>query len=209
MIGIELLQEKSLWQIYCRCLCLLTPSRFNIFATLLILFFLSVDSIVFPENYKMRVILIRSLGDLGLGYGSTVLGFLIAGFTIFSTLSRSDLFLRMHKTKYGKTGLSYLQVNFFTFVEVFVVYAFFMVACLLIKLFAGEGGLVGAILRYTAVNPLLGFICIPNVWINTTFILFGTLSFYSLLALKSFIYNTYHSVMTSIVWSFNPPQQDK
>jgi len=205
MIGLELLQEKSLWQIYCKCLRSLKPSYFNVYATGFIILMLSLDAYSFPEHYRQRLALIRSLSELGLGFGSTILGFLIAGFTIFSTLSRSDLFLRMHQTRYERTNLTYLQVNFFTFVEVFVVYAFFMVVCLLIKLFGSEGGLLVGALKFTEVHPFLGYKSIPSYWVNLGFVLFGTLSLYSLLALKSFIFNTYHSVMTSVVWAFNPP----
>ncbi len=206
MIGVELLAEKSLWQIYRQCVRWLKPSFFNIGATLAVFIVLACDCIFFPENAQKRITLIRSLGDLGLGMGTTVLGFLIAGFTIFATLSKPELFLRMHQTKYKETELSYLQVNFFTFVEVFVVYIFFVVICLAVKLFAGEGGLVISLIKYFEVHTIGGYTLVRAPWISTGFVMLGGLTFYVLLALKSFIFNTYHTVMTSVVWAFNPPQ---
>jgi hypothetical protein len=208
IIGKELLNEKSLWDVYRQCLLLLKPSTFNLVATLLTFVALALDAAYFPENFPKRVTLIRSLADLGISLGSTVLGFLIAGFTIFATLSKPELFLRMHQTKYGVTGLSYLQVNFFTFVEVFAVYIFFVITCLALKLFCSEGGLVVTLLKLGETRAAFGYTVDRIWWINIAFVVLGTLTLYSLLALKSFIFNIYHTVMTSVVWAFNPQRTD-
>ncbi len=205
MIGLELLSEKSLWQIYRRCLRWLKPSYFNLLATLAVTGALIGDCIMFPGNSVQRIYLIRALGDTGVGLGTTVLGFLIAGFTIFATLSRPELFLRLHQTRYRNTDLSYLQVNFFTFVEVFVVYIFLVITCLVLKLFASAGGLAVSLIKFYELNPVCGYAPNRLVIVSVIYVFFGSLVFYSLLALKSFIFNTYHTVMTSVVWSINPP----
>lgn len=204
-VGRELLRERSLWEIYKRSLGLLRPSAFNCSAIFIAFLALLCDVAYFPAYFSYRVNLVRSLAELGLGFGSTVLGFLIAGFTIFSTLSKPELFLRMHQTPYGASGLSYLQVNFFTFVEVFTVYIFFFAVCLLIKLFGGEHGLILSIVKYSEVHAAFGYFLSRSWLANTGYVFYGVLAFYSILALKSFIFNIYHAVITSVVWSFNPP----
>jgi hypothetical protein len=206
VVGQDLLAEKNLWQIYKSCVGLLTPSSFNFRFTALIFLCLVCEVAYFPQFYQQRIDMCKSLSELGLGFGSTILGFLIAGFTIFSTLSKPELFLRLQQTIHKASGLSYLKVNFFTFVEVFVVYIFFMIICLAVKVFGGKYGLVSSIIEFSIQKHLFGYY-LDKQWIaNTGYVLFTTLAFFSLLALKSFIFNTYHTVMTSVVWSFNPPK---
>lgn len=206
--GSDLLEEKNLWQIYKECIIKLPASPFNMIATISVFIFLLLDCLFFPEQWGARVRLIRSLCDAGLGFGSTILGFLIAGFTIFATLAKPEMLKRMYDTPHKKSGLSYLKVNFFAFVEVFVVYIFLLVAYLFIKIFGAESGFLVSIISASSKNPFDGYV-LDKAWIgNTTLILLGTASFYGFLALKSFIFNTYHAVMTSAVWSFNAPKQD-
>jgi hypothetical protein len=203
IIGSDLLSEKSLWQIYRQCVRKLPPSRFNVLATAAMFFFLILDVAYFPEEFANRIKLTRSLAEMGMGFGPTVLGFLIAGFTIFSTLSKPELFRRLYDRQHEASGLSFLKVNFFTFAEVFVVFAAFTVACLLIKIFAGERSFLVSLINVSQQHPVLGY-SIDKVWLaNGGYVVFSTVALYSLLALKSFIFNTYHTVMTSIVWSFN------
>lgn len=200
--GIDLLEETSLWQIYRKCIALLPASKFNWGTTSLVMLVLICDSAYFPMQYGARLGNLRSLVDLGLGYGCTILGFLIAGFTIFSTLSKPELFRRMYDTHHDPSGLNYLKVNFFAFVEIFVVYILFLVTCLLIKLFCGSGGMAASVLHFTEVHPIMGY-SLSKAWlVNVSFVCIGGLSYYSLMALKSFVFNTYHAVMTSVVWSF-------
>lgn len=201
--GADLLNEKSLWAIYRQCIRKLPPSKFNVVTTAVVFLTLLSDAAFFSENFLFRLDLIRSICDLGLGFGTTILGFLIAGFTIFSTLSKPELFKRMYDAVHKQSGLSYLKVNFFTFAEVFVVYAFYLVMCLAIKLVGGNHGFVASIVKFSDIHTCLGYSIDKKYLVNFVFVFFGTLSFYSLLSLKSFIFNTYHTVMTSIVWSFN------
>jgi hypothetical protein len=205
VIGQDLLHEKSLWQIYRQCVRVLPPSKFNIASSAVFLFALICDVAYFPSNYQYRIESARSMADIGLGFGSTVLGFLIAGFTIFSTLTRPDLFRRLYEKTHTPSGLSYLKVNFFTFAEVFVVYAFLLIICLCVKIFCGPSGIIASVVKISELNPVNAYY-LDRIWlVNSAWVLFSVLQLYSLLALKSFIFNTYHTVMTSIVWSFNAP----
>lgn len=206
--GLDLLDEKSLWKIYKKCIALLPSSKFNWATTSIVVLVLICDSAYFPLNHHSRLESLRSLAELGLGFGSTILGFLIAGFTIFATLSKPELFRRMYDTTHEPSGLSYLKVNFFAFVEVFCVYILFLVLCLVIKLFCGTGGIAASLITVTETSPIFGYSLSKSWLINTVFILLAGVSYYSLMALKSFVFNTYHAVMTSIVWSFIAQDQD-
>lgn len=203
--GLELHDEKNLWSIYRKCVVHLPHSRFNGTMILLVISVLIWDTLASPQHFVSRIILARQLGELGLGYGSTILGFLIAGFTIFATLSKPELFRKMASVAYGKTGFSHLKANLFAFVEVFVIYTVFLVSCLLVKIFCGVGGMLPTLVEYSVQNPCFGFYLEKARVANFGFILISSFSIYCLLALKSFIYNTYHAVATSIAWSFQSP----
>jgi hypothetical protein len=203
--GLELHDEKNLWSIYRKCVRHLPHSKFNSTVMLISICALVFDCVASPGSFASRITLTRELSELGLGYGSTILGFLIAGFTIFATLSKPELFYKMASIGYGKTGFSHLKANLFTFVEVFVIYTVFLVACLMIKIFCGTGGLVPTVVEYSNKNPVFGYYLAKWTIANFGFVLISSLSLYCLLALKSFIYNTYHAVATSIAWSFQIP----
>jgi len=205
----DLFKERSLWEIYKECVRCLPPSRFNIISTGSIWLLLLCDCIYFPEHYPSRVALIRSLAELGLGYGTTILGFLIAGFTIFTTLSKPELFRHMREVTHDESGWSYLKVNLFAFMEVFIIYVFFLVICLFIKLACGPGGVASTIFSLSEAHPIEGYYLSRNSFANIAFNLFGTLAFYCLLALKSFVFNNYQAVLTSIEWSFNQPSETR
>jgi hypothetical protein len=202
--GGDLLAEKSLWDIYKQCVRHLPPSRFNLLATSIFALVLICDCAYFPEKFPERIAIFRSVAELGLGFGSTILGFLIAGFTIFATLSKPEMFRRMYETTHRASGLSYFKVNFFAFVEVFVVYLALLVVCLATKILGAPGGFFSSIVQQSSAHAFDGYYLNEDWLANTWFVLLAVFSFYSLLALKSFIYNTYHTVITSVVWSFNP-----
>ena len=205
--GEDLLDEKNLWQIYKKCIKNLSRSRFNMLFVCLSVACLIGDTIFAPDSFNSRLILIRSLADSGLGFGSTILGFLIAGFTIFATLTKPNLFVHMYSTIDPSSGLNYLKRNFFAFVETFVVYLSFLLICLIVKLVSIEGGVVANLVNYSVSNGIFGYVISKKWIINFTYFLFGGISIYTILSLKSFVYNTYHTVITSIVWMLNLPDE--
>lgn len=206
--GLDLFEEKSLWSIYKQCISKLTSSKFNKFSTIALILVLLVNCIFYPADYVRRIELIRSLCDIWLGFGSTVLGFLIAGFTIFATLTKPELYVRMYETLDEITGLNHLKVNFFAFVEVFVVYLTVLVLCLFVKLFGSAGGFISEIILSIHKSEMFSNDVSKIAVTDIGFVVMGTLTFYSILVLKSFIYNIYHAVMTSIVWMLNEPKND-
>jgi len=199
--GIDLLKEKSLWQIWSACVRHLPSSKFNLVITIFSFTLLVSECYFFPDRQTGRVNVLRELASAGLGFGSTILGFLIAGFTIFATLAKPDMLRRMYDVKHA-SGLPYLKVNFFAFVEVFIVYITILFFYLLITIIGGPNGAVGAVVAQSIKVPIAGYSIDPVSLVNIAYVMLSTASIYAFLALKSFIFNTYHAVMTSTVWSF-------
>jgi len=137
----------------------------------------------------------RALAETGIGFAASILGFLLAGFTIFATMSKTDLLvgLATHSEKKGRS--SYLKLGYFSLIEVFIDYVFFVVICLALRLLCiPHSGFAHLI---NLVDHALGaksFLCKVALW----FVSSGFL--WIVLKLKSFIFNIYHLVMTSVRW---------
>lgn len=199
--GEDLFYEKNLWSVYRVCVTKLKRSRFNTVASIIFFLPLMIYVIFGADDKDQAATIIRSLADSGLGYGTTVLGFLIAGFTIFATLTKERLLRQMYETIHESSGLNYVKVNFYAFIEVFIVFLAFIILCLVIKIFAGANGPVSEFIHWFNQRGFYKYIIDIELLKKTSFLFFASFSFYVLLALKSFVYNIHHAVMTLIVWS--------
>lgn len=192
-----LLAEKDLFSIYLQAR-KFPESRFNVLSTIAVSFVLFIFALISTRELD----LIRSDVEQYLWAGFlltfSVLGFLLAGFTIFATVSKPELFLAMAEITDEKTGLPKLKTNYFIFVRVFA--NFFILAGLLLflSLASGEGKFIEVSFSalYTEIHAI-------EWYYKFCIILVGTAYYHMVVQLKSFLFNIYHSVMTSLVWHGN------
>jgi len=193
-------EQKSLWEVYNLSRTTLPKPRINriIFwssAIIFIGFFLwgiydggkhygSEDAVKF----------LRFSAGQGLSLSIGILGFLIAGFAIFASVTRAELFITLANINYKQTNINRLQFVFFNFINVFTVYIGLLVFSLLLSVglvdgspFALLGGLLEAIYPRAVYPVLLLMIGVLGLWIIS-----------ALLKLKSFIWNLYQTVLVSI-----------
>lgn len=195
----SLTKESSLWDIY-KASSKLPVSWFNQITTSLILIILALYVSFTPKAISEIVLEVRSLTDTGFNFATSILGFLIAGFTILTTLNKPSLFMRMAKRNH-KSGLSYLKYNFFTFVDVFIRYIGFVGLCFSIKILGTTSGPLSLFLNVLhSYNSNINSSMIKFYMICFCYIILGSW-FYNLIAiLGSFIFNVYYIAMTSIRW---------
>jgi hypothetical protein len=139
---------------------------------------------------------IRGLADTGLAFAITILGFLVAGFTIFATLSRVEMFLEMARHTEAKSGLTYLKHNFFALIGVFAEYIAFTFLCVAVKLVCFPDGPATTFLK--GIGWSLQLRCLLA---RLVLVFFSAALVYVLMQLKSFVLNIYHMAMTSIAWA--------
>ncbi len=203
----ELLKEKTLFQVWRASRCI-PPSTATICwtagaATLLLLSAKLLG--LAPTQMATQT---RSLAELGLSFSTTVLGFLIAGFTIFASLGKAEMFRRMAETpheNYDITGFSFLKDSFLRLLRVFFEYWMFTLLCLGVKLFAYSDGPLSrsiAMLPSSAGNAK-AFICIAG------YTIMGASFVYVLMILQSFIFNIHHVVMIGVTWDIKVQQQEE
>lgn len=190
----DLMKEKKLWDIYIASR-RIPPSRFNSVTTLLVFILLCVNSWFTTQPISETIDVIRELASNGLAISLSTLGFLLAGFTIFATVSQPSLSLRMSEISHPDSGLSYLKHNYFIFMRVFIYYLTFSVFCLFIVMFGHAGGLVPLLVSYAPYEESVKFFIA-----KIAYVLLFTGYYFLIMQLKSFVFNIYHAVMTSLRW---------
>lgn len=192
-ISNDLLKEKNLWEVYCLSWELKTPWAIllpSILLGILLLLFAAL-TIETPSHLISQA---RQVVELGITVSSTILGFLIAGFTVFATLANPILLVKMARSKTERESISWLKMTFAIFMHTFAHYSAFLVVAVLAKLLTFSGGVVPYVLSKCTTDPLLW-----KSWISAfgLAVLSGWL-LYLLLLLGRFIFNTYHACMLSI-----------
>ena len=197
----DLTRERDLWTIWKQTR-RIKDSPFNVKSTLIISAALCLYALYSAEPTPTLAQHVRDWSDMGLNLATGLLGFLIAGFTIFCTLLKPALFLEMAKRTDRATGLSYLKSTLFNFMKAFAVFLVFITVCILVKLFAGAGGGVS-----TLISHLPTYADESKRYLAEIGIVFvGTFFFYLVVMVKSFIYNVYHAIMTSLRWEAEYPE---
>ena len=193
----SLTEEKSLSQIAWRCR-VLPWNWFNVTVTSATAIGTVVYAACSARPHSLFADWDRLIASNGFSLGTQVLGFLIAGFTIFATLTKPSLFRRMAVKVHKQTGLTYLKYNFYAFVQVFIHYIVFTMINLLVIVLGTAKGPMSEVLDRVSTNTD----GIKSFTTRCVFCLMLTWFVYALVLLKSFIFNIYHVVMTAIRWDF-------
>ncbi|MEO0014056.1 MAG: hypothetical protein RLZZ535_2445, partial [Cyanobacteriota bacterium] len=154
-----------------------------------------------PQTTQEMASRVREWTDFGFSFAIGILGFLITGFTIFATVSKPSMFVKMAKVKHPNCELSYLKYNFFTMMNVFIIYLGFTFVCVVIKFLAPPSGFISILLSYLFSNFYSEYLEIfKRILSGAGIVIVGTWIFYLLVILQSFIFNIYSMIMTAIRW---------
>lgn len=191
----ELLQEQSLLDVY-RAARALPVSRFNQRVTGFVCIVLVLYVWFSPESAHALAEKTRTLADYSFSFATSILSFLIAGFTIYLSVTKLDLLLLLASVRNEKTELPEIKQIAFYFVRTLVHYVLFCLLCVVIKLFASSGGLLSLLIFNLPNNPFPTTGAIAGIG----FVLVGTLLIHMLMLLQSFVFNIYKTAMLSVVW---------
>lgn len=192
-----LFAERSLWQLY-RQSAGFYRNRFNVIVVLLgglllvgfaVAHFFrlggaAVNRLDFPGLFS-------SWANAGLPFAATILGFVLAGFTILFAVLRPETAAALWGIKRTGQHLNELKLMLVTFVNVFVHYLTFVFLCAAYLIMGGKDGLADMIGRYLGmISPVL-----PMAITHLFFVAWGTWFIVIILKLKSFIYNLYQILL--------------
>lgn len=187
----NLLKEKNLWQIY-RASRKIKGSKFDVIVFVTSVTFFGTYAALSADVLPLRLTMLK-LAEIGVNATACILGFLIAGLTIFGSLTKPELLLNMLRFNHPPSGLSFLKYNFFTLIRTFIYFLVFAVFQLVL-IAVGQSGGPGSVL--VKLWPDIQ----PGVYpvVRITFVVSTTLWTIILLELKSFVFNVHHFVFTMI-----------
>jgi hypothetical protein len=146
---------------------------------------------------EMIIDQIKNFNSIAINYFITTLGFLIAGFTIFVSISERDFFVFLASIPHSKyKGLTHLRYTFFVFINVFLTYIATTVIFMIFNTFLVDSMLKEYFLsiKYSTLYDFF------QVVYNFVFSNLFTLFIYSIMSLLSFLFNIYSVLMTSTRW---------
>lgn len=187
-------KEKSLWAIFLQARRIPT-NKFNLISTICVIVASSVAVWLSPQSIAETVHFVRDGAVLGFNASLAILGFLVAGFTIFATISNPNMLIRMGGMRHPESGLSWLKYTFFLLIRVFIYYLSFAIFCFIVIFFGARNGLLSVMLNFSAYPMELKF-----ALTNASFVVLVSWQYFLLVQLKSFIFNIFHSVMAALRW---------
>lgn len=197
----ELFREKSLWQIYAVAR-RFAPNKFNVLvrkiALVIIIFIVCMNELFTDRGFfpaQSAVIALRAWANSGLSFASQILGFLVAGFTIFATVSKRNIFVLLAENIDKSKNISHLKVIFFQFMRVFIIYISFCALSIISILLGTEGGIATQVVGYSLKFGQDFRYVILYIMISVYTLWFLEL----ILSLKSFIWNVYQALILIIV----------
>jgi len=185
-------------------------SKFNItaFVTVLVsllLYCFTVDPSIPDLSQNIRTTL-----AFGVALAPAVIGFLVAGFTIFVTVTKVELFNFMAIRRYKNTSESYLKYNMSAFMLAFIHYCAFIFTCAILTIFAQPNGPLIISAKYLLESlPAYDGFDFYKAALKIFFSLFGAWTIYLIILLKTFVFNIYQVLCTTVRWSLESGEMAK
>jgi hypothetical protein len=186
----ELLAENNLYEVYLSSR-KIPFSKLN--RNLLVLFTLTSLTLTLNIDSENLAKIILSVASDLISVVLTVLGFLIAGYTIFCSVMNHSLSMGLYNSETRPHGFSQLKYSHLLFIRVFFYYLIYTFFLILITFFSNVQFL-NTLTSVSSVQIEYVFYVVNYIIFNILFI--GVI--FLLLQLASFTFNIYHSVMTSI-----------
>jgi hypothetical protein len=189
----KLLDEKTLWDIWCASCRIPRPVRNHVYR-LGGLAAVACYAFLLPHSDASLVKTARTIIGLAFPAMLGLLGFLLAGLTIFVSGERRDILVAMAHWEDGDSGLSVLKVNLLAFVRPLIELLIISFIMLVAMVIAEPSGTPIAWVAQHGTGKALYL---------TSRIGFVGVAFFTLcgfVAVKSSIRNVYHLIMTSVRW---------
>ena len=199
----DLTREKTLLELW-RTSFKFTQRRFNYVVVAVVAIALARYCQLDWDQPQKLTAAFRKIEGSGFSFATSILGFLVAGFTVFVTVIRIDMFLTMARTEKANTGESVLKYNLSAFIVTFVHYTSYIFVCLMSELFLQPGGLATVAFANAQTYPNLApwAPLAHSLGATALLVTFGAWTAYLVLLLKSFIYNVYQVTTVSVAYAW-------
>lgn len=190
----ELLKEKDLSAVYLRAR-VLPESKLNRRVTIGFVVLLALSVCLGNQTASELIALTRGLVSTGLTFTISILSFLIAGFTIYLTVTNSDMLVALSESRHNGSGLPWIKYIAFHFLRVMAVYIGFLLYCLAVQLFGSPNGAISNLLALlTSRTEQVRWQVAAIVFVFTAGVMVNMV-----MLLQSFVANIYATTMMNIV----------
>jgi hypothetical protein len=191
----DLLTEKSLWQVFRKSRAL-DKSSFNqgVYVFSFIIGIIICAFWIIPGKINDAADAVVTTADMSFDLSVQILGFLIGGFAILTTLADQRLMINLARAPMGSSGLSVFKNVFFNFLSVFYIYVITLSLSFSIKVFDRINiiNLYDILDRKMSDHILLLFNCL-------LFLIIYFMGVIAIVRIKSFIWNIYQSFLTCLI----------
>jgi len=195
-ISAELFQDKNLLAVY-RQSSSYAQNTFDKSVKIVSLVLLVVMSayLIFSKSdlFPVAVKSISSWVALGFNYSITILGFLVAGFTIFATMTKVEIFIALTQATHKTENISHIKFIFYSFLRVFINHIILLFACVGTTMLKDSSAIY-----LSAFADGDTIIRIKKAAVMIVLPIVGYLLINAMLQLKTFIWNLYQSVIVAI-----------
>lgn len=146
------------------------------------------------DLYPAAVKSISSWTTMGFDYSITILGFLVAGFTIFSTMTKVEIFIALTLATHKTENVSYIKFIFYNFLRVFINHIALLAICVAITMMRDTSPIY---LKLLALDDASIF-HVKRAIVVVLFPLLGYVVINAILQLKTFVWNLYQSIILAI-----------
>lgn len=204
----ELTQEQNLWQLYLASRVLkLTKGAIaaRLSVPLILAFHVLRSSCVNDDSSRAAIDLARSIATDGLGFASQVIGFVLAGFTIFATMTSTKFTTALASFRHEGTKHAYLKYIYLAFMRVFAFYFFFITLCASIQILGSAQGPLSSLI---GLLPLALGNALRSIVGHVGLLAVGSVFWVVVIELYPFIFNVYHSVMMAVQFQLEDKEDD-
>lgn len=136
----------------------------------------------------------RHLSSLGLPSVLGLLGFLLAGYTVFISIARRDLLVAMSLHEDPDSGMSWLKVSLYTYIGALAELLVVAVALLVLVVLGQSGGLVASLVAKDSTGLARDIVA------GVGFVVSGYALVHTIVLLKITIRNVHHGIAAAIRW---------
>jgi len=200
----DLFAERSLWKIYLKSGSVY-QNRFNCITLIVVSVALTAFSIFdlahepSSDRIDLRAIF-STWANVGLSYAATILGFLVAGFSVVVAALNTETAVLLRRIHRPGQDLDELRLMFVNFVSIFAPYTAFIFWCVLYLVGGSPNGPMEFAWRMMhGVREWL-----PFAVSHALFVVWGVWFLVLVLKMKSFIYNLYQTLLLGLADSMEP-----
>tara|TARA_R110001583_G_scaffold194778_2_gene366963 strand:+ start:2568 stop:3203 length:636 start_codon:yes stop_codon:yes gene_type:complete len=191
----ELTKENNFFELY-KLTRKIPTSKDNLYIYWSVLVFFVLISITTVTEYTNELEILKAATKDLINWSISILGFVLAGYSIFASLTDKSLQLLLAGKVHKDTNINRLKHTHGLFIKVLIDLIILIFVCYFLKILFVDRNIIDSIVSKTLTPEQLA------LWLSIINAIVDSLFVYMLLLCKSFVYNVYHIIMITTRWEY-------